>query len=303
MNLSPIVLFVYDRPAHTQRAIESLKRNSLSKDSELFIFSDAPKDNKAAKGVRAARDYLKTIEGFKKVIINERGKNLGLSGNIIAGVTDIVTRYGKVIVLEDDLVVSRHFLNFMNDALLFYENEPKVISVCGYMYPVETKNPGTFFLRIADCWGWATWRRGWNLFRADGKQLYEELKSNKLFKGFNLNGTFDYTKMLKAQIRGKNDSWAIRWYASAFLSDKLSLYPRKTLVTNTGFDCTGRHRGRVDYFKSDLSSEPVPVRRIPVIEDESIIKKIGVFWRKQRFNLVKKIPGLFREVEHIWLKT
>ena len=136
MNLSPIVLFVYNRPAHTQRAIESLESNRLAEESELFIFSDAPQDDKVAEGVRAVRNYLKTIKGFKKVIINERDKNLGLSGNIIAGVTDIVTRYGKVIVLEDDLVVSRHFLDFMNDALLFYENEPKVISVCGYMYPI-----------------------------------------------------------------------------------------------------------------------------------------------------------------------
>ena len=296
MQLSPIALFVYDRLWHLQQTVESLEGNSLAKQSELFIFSDGPKDRDAQGGISKVRSYIKTIRGFKRVTVIERDRNLGLSRSIITGVTELIAQYGRVIVLEDDLVVSPYFLEFMNDGLSAYQNDETVISICGYMYPLREKYPDTLFFRIADCWGWATWKRGWDLFMADGKALYNMLKAGNLFKKFNLDGAFNFTKMLRAQINGKNDSWAVRWYASALLNDKLSLYPRESLVINTGFDGSGRHCGTVNCFKAKLSNEPVVANKIPVFENEGAVREIGSFLRKQRLlNIGNRALGFFRK--------
>lgn len=302
MQLSPVALFVYNRIWHLQQTIKALQNNLLAQESELFIFSDGPKDTAGEDNVSEVRRYIKTITGFKRVTIIERDHNLGLSQSIITGVTKLVSKYSRVIVLEDDLVTSPYFLQFMNDSLLLYQDEERIICVCGYMYPLGKKYADTLFLRVCDSWGWATWKRGWDLFVADDKQLYNDLKARKLFKKFNLEGVFNYVKMLKAQIQRKNDSWAIRWYASALLNDKLSLYPWKTLVANTGFDCSGRHGGSIDYYKSELLNERVLVEQLPIIENETVIKEIGFFWKKQWFNLQKKIPGFFSKIKHLWLK-
>lgn len=303
MQLSPVALFVYNRIWHLQQTIKALQNNFLAGESELFIFSDGPKDKADEDGVSEVRRYIKTIKGFKRVTIIERDHSLGLSQSIITGVTELISRYGRVIVLEDDLVTSPYFLQFMNDSLSLYQAEERIISVCGFMYPFNKKYADTLFLRVCDSWGWATWKRGWDLFVADDKQLYDALKARKLLRKFNLDGVFDFVKMLKAQIQRKNDSWAIRWYASSLLNDKLSLYPWKTLVANTGLDCSGRHGAAIDYYKSELLSEKVSVKQLPIVENEEVVKEIGFFWNKQRFNLKKKIPGLFRKIKHLLLKT
>lgn len=293
MQLSPIALFVYNRLRHLQQTIKALQNNLLAEKSELFIFSDAPKDMGQTDGVEEVRRYIKSIQGYKKVTVIKRDSHFGLSRSIISGVTEVISRYGKIIVLEDDLVTSPYFLQFMNDALSLYENEEKVISVCGYMYPLSKKYADTLFLRIADCWGWATWKRGWDLFVANGKELYNTLKDRKLLIKFNLDGAFNYTKMLKRQIQGRNDSWAVRWYASALLSGKLSLYPRQSLIINIGQDGSGRHRGAMDYFKTELLNESVAVRKVPTFEDGIVIREIEYFLRRQRFNIGKRMLEFF----------
>ncbi len=148
--------------------------------------------------------------------------------------TEVLDRYQKVIVLEDDLVISPHFLQFMNEALDLYKKEDNVISITAYIYPVEGPLPETFFLRGADCWGWATWKRGWNLFQADGLALLKKLEEQKLERDFDFDGAYPYTQMLKDQISGKNNSWAVRWYASAFLAGKLTLYPGEVNTLKKG---------------------------------------------------------------------
>lgn len=286
MSFAPIALFVYNRPVHTRQAIDALRNNELAKESELFIFADGLKDKKADEGVTRVREYIRSVSGFKKIAVIEHDRNLGVAGSVIAGVTDLVSRYGKVIVLEDDLLVSPYFLKYMNDALLLYENENSVLSICGYMYPVEIKDQETFFFRIPDSWGWATWKRGWDLFTADGKKLYDDLKRRNLLKSLDLEGAFDFTGMLKMKIRGKNDSWGVCWYAASLLNKKLCLYPARSLVMNTGIDGSGRHRGIVDYFKTEPANEPVAVRSIPICENESAAEKIKLFLAKNRFNKI-----------------
>ena len=172
MNLTPIVLFVYDRPDHVRQTVEALKKNVLALDSELFIYSDAAKNKNGEDKVNKVRQYIKNIDGFKKVTIFERKKNLGLAGSIIDGVTKIVNDYGKVIVLEDDLVTSPFFLKYMNQALELYKYEVRVASIHGYIYPIENL-PETFFIKGADCWGWATWRNKWSIFESNGQKLLD----------------------------------------------------------------------------------------------------------------------------------
>jgi hypothetical protein len=287
-DLAPIALFVYNRLWHTQKTVEALKKNELAAESELFVFSDGARTGADKKKVRAVREYLKKIDGVKKVTVIERDRNLGLSRSIITGVTEIVNQYGRIIVLEDDIVTSPYFLRFMNEALEFYKDEGKVISIHGYVYPVKAMLPETFFLRGADCWGWATWKRGWELFEPDGRKLLNELKVRKLTHRFDFDGAYGYTGMLEGQIKGKNDSWAVRWYASAFIQDKLTLYPGRSLVYNIGVDASGTHCGISDGFDTEVSQEPPVIRSIPLEEDRGVRQQIEDFFRSTRQSLARK---------------
>lgn len=279
MDYSPIALFVYNRLWHTQQTVEALLKNAEAKDSDLIIFSDGAKDVASKEKVDQVRQYLRTIAGFKSVRIVERKDNRGLAKSIISGVTEVVNDYGQVIVLEDDMVTSPYFLKYMNDGLDMYWDEDRVISIHGYCYPIEGL-PETFFLKGADCWGWATWKRGWDLFESDGSRLLAELTQRDLMDRFDFFGGFDYSGMLKGQIEGRNDSWAVRWYASALLQDKLTLYPGKALVHNIGNDASGRHSEASGTFDVDLSFDPVLVGGIAVEENKDALMAVSQFLRK-----------------------
>jgi hypothetical protein len=294
MMLSPIVLFVYNRPDHTRKTIDALAVNSLASESELFIYSDTPKDQEALEGVQAVRSHIKNVQGFKSVTIIERDKNWGLANSIIDGVTGIVNEYGKVIVLEDDMVTSPYFLTYMNDALNLYENNDRVASIHGYIYPVRKKLPDYYFLRGADCWGWAAWKRSWDIFNPDAQFLLDEIKRLKLDKLFNFDNSHDYTGMLNAQIEGKVSSWAIRWYASAFLAGKYTLYPGISFIKNIGIDGSGTHCGDNDVFSSDFPDVYKPVSLIDVCDCTEARKIITHY-----FNSVQKRNILRRYLKHI----
>lgn len=293
--LAPIVLFTYNRPEHTRLTLEALVKNELASDSDLIIYSDGPKDDAGAGKVQAVRNYLHTVNGFKSITIKEEEKNCGLANSIIAGVTEVVNKYGRIIVLEDDMVTSPYFLRYMNDALEIYQNEEKVISIHGYMYPVKAQLPETFFLRGADCWGWATWKRGWDLFEADGKKLQAELKSRKLFFAFNMNGSFPFADMLEGQIQGRNDSWAIRWHASAFLKNKLTLYPGSSLLLNTGNDQSGSNRSAKMDTMPEINTRRMELKKIPLCVNPKESKIIEFYLRKisnDRYNIIKRLKNL-----------
>jgi hypothetical protein len=241
--------------------------NELAGESELFIFSDGPKSEADADAVTEVRREIYTIRGFKSVHVSIQDRNCGLAGSIIRGVSEICLRRGRVIVVEDDLVTSRYFLRYMNEALELYENESEVISIHGYLYPVLSVLPDSFFIKGADCWGWATWRRGWNLFQSDGSVLLEQLERKRLIKEFDFDYAFPYTQMLRDQIAGKNDSWAIRWYASAFLLNKLTLYPGRSLVHNIGNDSSGVHCDSSGAFDVEVSQVPVRLEKLLPVEN------------------------------------
>jgi hypothetical protein len=264
---APILLFVYNRPEHVRRNIQALLKNELAAESELFIYSDAAKDETSQATVKEVRAFIRSIQGFKKITITERAENWGLARSIIDGVTTLINRYGRVIVLEDDLVVAPHFLQFMNDALETYRDEERVghIQACDFTH--DPSLPDTFLIKWTGSWGWATWDRAWKHFNADGKALLTELESRKLTYTFDFNGKYGYTRMLRRQIEGKNNSWAIRWNASLFLKDILSLNVGKSLVQNEGFDGSGTNCGGGGLYASELYMERLPVKKISPIEE------------------------------------
>jgi len=291
---SPIILFTYARPEHTERTVEALLGNPGVNEHDLIVYSDAPRTPDKAQAVSAVREFLQTITGFRSVTIHHRPHNYGLAKSIIEGVTEVLSRYERIIVLEDDMVTSPHFLSYMNEALNRFADDERVISVHGYVYPVQQALPEAFFLRGADCWGWATWRRGWALFNADGQALLDELKRCNMIKSFDFNGTYGYSQMLEGQIKGTNDSWAIRWYASAFLADKLTLYPGRSLVHNIGNDSSGTHCGSNSIHDAILSNSLIDLSGIEVKHSELGFSAFECFFRQSKSTLLSKVGHRFK---------
>lgn len=280
MSIAPVILFTYNRLVHTQKTISFLQKNEIAAQTPLFVYSDGAKTDNDKLSVSEVRDYLKTIDGFASVSIVEREQNIGLAENIIKGVTEIVNGYNKAIVVEDDLLTSPYFLKYMNDALDFYENQEEVISIHGYVYPLKATLPETFFIKGADCWGWATWKRGWDLFEKDGTKLLNELRQKSLTREFDFDSSYYFTQMLEDQIAGRNNSWAIRWNASAFLKNKLTLYPGHSLVQNIGNDNSGVHSVQNNHFDVDLYQQPLKVGSIPVTQSEIGHKAFAEYFRQ-----------------------
>ena len=282
MAPAPIALFVYNRPAHARQAVETLRLNSLAGSSELHVFSDGPRAPEAAAKVREVRDYLKSVDGFAKVTVYERDRNFGLAASVIDGVSRLCESAGRVIVVEDDLQVAPGFLSYLNAALDRYRDEPQVMQISAHMFPVDVAvRDDAFFLPFISSWGWATWNRAWKKFDplATG---YAQLKTDTCRRrAFNMDGAYNYFSMLEAQLEGKIDSWAVRWNLSVFMNDGLVLYPRKSLVENTGFDGSGVHcrRGSLEQtIDSGFTPERLPAPEI----DPEVREKVFDYFRARR---------------------
>jgi len=242
-NLAPVILFVYNRPEHTKQTVEYLSKNRLAESSKLFIFSDGPKNGKDKQKVSEVRNYLKSIKGFNEIKIVEREKNLGLANSVISGVNQIFKSYDKAIVLEDDIISSPSFLSFMNDTLNFYTEDKRIFSVSGYPYPIkipDSYSKDVFIVHRASSWGWGTWKDRWEKVDWEVKNFRDVLKNRKDQKLLNKTGE-DLLPMLKAQIKGEVDSWAIRWTYAQLKNNAFCLYPVSPLCKNIGTDSSGTH--------------------------------------------------------------
>lgn len=260
-NLAPIVLFVYNRPWHTEQTLNALMQNELANESVLYIYADGPKEKATLdqlKKIDEVRRLIRKTKWCKEVNIIKAEKNKGLADSIIDGVTEIVNKYGKIIVLEDDLVCAKGFLSYMNTALDKFADEEKVMQVSGYMFPLQVIPKGeSFFLLMATSWGWATWKRAWDFFDPSA-QGYHELKTNKtLSNKFDLHGSYPYSAMLISQMENRQlSSWAIRWWWCIFKKRGLALFPDCSLVKNIGYDLEGTHtHGRDPFFLNDFDSK------------------------------------------------
>ena len=291
---APVVVFAYARRDHLQRTIDSLRSSPEAASTELHVYCDGPRSPRDSDKVAAVRDYVRSIDGFASVRHVFRDSNLGLARSIVAGVTELVGRHDRVIVVEDDLLLSPHFLRYMNDALECYRHDERVASVHAYCYPIDAPLADTFFLRGADCWGWATWARAWRHFNGDGRLLLDQLRARRLTRAFDLDGSHGFTAMLEDQVAGRNDSWAIRWHASCFLADMLTLYPGRSLVENIGNDASGTHCADTDSFSRAPTTDRVPVRRIPLAESEVARRAFSTFLHAQRPSLIARARRFFQ---------
>lgn len=300
-TLAPILLFVYNRPEHTKRLIDSLLKNAEAAQSMLFIYTDAARNKADEEQVNKVREVIRHIDGFASIEVIERKTNWGLARNIIGGVTEQIRHYGRVIVLEDDLVVAPYFLRFMNDALEVYKDEPMVGHIQACDFTQDASLPDTFLIKFTGSWGWATWERAWKHFNPDGQALLDELESRRLTRRFDFNGNYRFTRMLRRQVEGKNNSWAIRWNASLFLKDMLSLNVGRSLVQNRGFDGSGTHCGGGDLYGSHLWMQPLPVQKItPICENEAAraafahyYHRTNGFWAKAIRRIKRTLKGDF----------
>jgi len=297
-TLAPIILFVFARPEHTRRTLEALAANDLAKQSDLIIYSDAARNSAEFDRVNAVRALVHNVSGFLSVKVIERETNYGLARNIIEGVTEVCNRYCRVIVVEDDLVTSPYFLQFMNDGLEIYRDDITVASIHGYVYPLININhlPETFFIRGADCWGWATWQRAWKEFEADGQKLLNELQEKNLCKKFDQYFSSSLVNMLKGQISGKNNSWAIRWIASTYLKNMYTLYPKYSLINNIGYDGTGTHCGKNSNYNVVLHKERIIIERQKIFESEISLNEFKRYYKSIATNIFQKFSSKLKRI-------
>lgn len=294
-QLAPIALFVYNRPEHTRRTLKFLKENFLADESRLFIFSDAANDDLHSAKVAEVRDIINSVDGFKSVEIVPRKTNFGLANSIIDGVSMLTEKYGKVIVFEDDLISSPFTLRYFNDALKRYENEEMVMHIGAYMYPLQNKIlPQTFFYRAASSWGWATWGRAWKHFEPDIDKIITQFDGRKQYR-FSIDGTMNFWKQVREFKRGKNNSWAIRWYASIFLKGGLTLNPSSSLINNIGHDGTGIHSGKNNIYDVTISNQAVTDFPSEVTENKDAYQAIKHFLKHRKGTLLERVVRFVRE--------
>lgn len=309
MTVAAIAIFAFNRPHHLGRLLDSLLDNPQFNKSPLYLFVDGPRDANDEKKIEEVREVIKSKLMNVTYDLIQQEINLGLSGSIIKGISKILTIHKTVIVLEDDLVVSPKFIEFCNRGLDFYEEDLRVASIQGYSKELNYDKDDTYFLKGADCWGWATWKNRWEEFEEDAEKLYQRIRALGLEKVFDVGGAYPYTNMLERQASGKLDSWAIRWHASMFLSNRLSLYPAVTLVDNLGRDGSGMHAGDTIKVNRSLNISTPKIGDIPIIEKKVVVKKYGKALRREykiytfrsplkyRDYLVRKLNRRFKDGE------
>lgn len=276
--LAPIILFAYHRPAHAARTLQTLQANRLAADSRLYVFCDGPPPDASAElrqQIAAVRAVVRQATGFAEVTVSEAETNRGLMVSIEQGIRAVLAQHDRVIVLEDDLELSPGFLEYMNAALDAYAAEETVMSVTGYMFPVEEPPPETFFLHMISSWGWGTWRRAFVHYQPDAAALMATVRGAGRLEEFNLDGTYDFMGQLQANAKGHLRTWAVKWYATVFLRGGLTLFPGRSLVRNFGHDGSGQHSACTSQFDVSGMAEKVVVEPEPVVENPDARRAVG----------------------------
>ncbi len=256
MIYSPIIVFAFNRPDNLRKSIDSLLFNPEAKESDLFVFVDGPRTEKAGENekVQLVRDYVKNITGFKSLTYQFSKVNKKLGPSIIAGVTEVINEFGKAIIIEDDLVVTKNFLSFMNQGLELYKDNKRVFSICGYTNKVTRPanySYDAYFCVRSSSWGWGTWKDRWERVDWELSDWWKHCLNKKKFCKW---GGSDCWKMLEDWHAGRNQSWAIRFCYSQFLSDSVSLFPIISKVANEGFDGEGTNCKSWSRFKYDFDN-------------------------------------------------
>ena len=289
-NLAPVAIFAFNRLEHFSSTIEALSKNELAEDTLLYVFVDGPKSASDKRVVQKIIEYSEGISGFGKVFVKRREANVGLARNIIDGVSEVVDKHKRVIVMEDDLVTSKYYLSYMNQALNKYFDCSKVWHISGWSYPVgEHNDNGCFFWGGMNCWGWATWDDRWANFEKNPERLITEWGWKKRFK-FNLWGANDFFCQVRGNANRKISTWAIFWYATIFENGGLCLSPKNSLVVNIGLDGSGDNCGGFNPFGERLS-ENLPDLPETLEVDTKLVRRIVVFYYRYKFSLFRRAWG------------
>ena len=296
---TPIAVFLYKRPAHASLLLESLSRCRRVDECFLTIYCDAPKRAEDSAAVAETRQVAHQWASRFDSELVERETNLGLARSIVNGVSELCERHGRVIVVEDDFVLSQSFLEYMLAALDRYANEQNVYQISGYMFPVRhSQKPDAFFLPLTTTWGWATWARAWRVFDSNATDARDMLRDPAIRRSFNLNGAYPYAEMLEATLDAENESWGILFWWAVFKVGGFVLHPRKSLVWNGGVDATGTHYGdqlwsnqSLAEFTADAWPEGSFVLPDKVAVDETAFANVVEYLRSEQFsgNLIERI--------------
>lgn len=285
-SLAPVLLFVYNRPAHTLKTLTALEKNQHANQTILYIYSDAAKDVRSIEAVDEVRKIIRKPWSFKQITIVERDKNWGLAANVIDGVTKVVREHGQIIVVEDDLETSAFALDYFNKALDRYRDNAQVMQISGYGYPVQKLRelPETFFFRVANSWGWATWDRAWQHFNSNIDELVSDFSAEQIHQ-FSIEGKENFWKQVQELRSGKINSWAIRWYASVFKKNGLVLYPRNSMTQNIGNDGSGTHTAAESTYQVTLADHPVHYFPTEIAENVQAYEAIKYFYAHRKGSL------------------
>lgn len=305
MVLAPVIVFAYNRPNHLRQTLAALAKNTLANESELFIYCDGAKESATDEQKASVADTRKVAHdtsGFKGVTVVERPQNIGLMNNIVGAVTEIVNKYGRVIVLEDDMITSPGTLQYFNDALEAYKDEEKVMHIVSYMFPHRWPLPETFFYTVPyPGGGWATWSRAWKYYPSNIEELYDYWKDKWRYFNYWNHDEDDLVKQLVDNYNGTLRTWFIRWYAVMLKMGGLTLYPGKSLVTNTGFDGSGDNCHKLEHnpYWHEKLAPSIKVTKLKCIKENRLAAHeiyafhSGRWYNKRRrvklFNQIKKL--------------
>lgn len=290
-----ICVFTYKKPDHLRACLSALLKNDEARDLDLRVYVDGPRQLSDVDAHHKVLSICNEPWPFSDFKVIQRESNEGLYKSLTSGISETLCEYESVIVVEDDIEASPFLIRYLLDGLCLYSDSKDVASIHGYTPPIKQQLAETFFLRGADCWGWATWRDRWNLFRHDAGTMAREIRERGLAHQFNLNGNYNYIEMLDARAAGLNNSWAICWHASCYLANKLTLYPGKSLVKNIGLDGSGEHCGPSKVMATEASLIPVRVEKIPVEVNLTVYSKYCNHFASDRLG----IPRLKAIVERV----
>lgn len=300
-NYAPIVMFVYNRPEHVKQVIDNLKKCDLAIDSDLYIYSDAAKTDNQIEKVNEVRKLCEQIKGFNSVTLIKQDNNFGLAKNIIEGVTSIINQYGKIIVLEDDLLVSQQFLLYMNKCLDNYTDDKTIWHISAWNYPIEASGlPEVFPIRVMNCWGWATWKDRWQHFEKNPEKLMHQF-NKKMIYDFDMNDSGSFWSQVVANHQNKINTWAIFWYATIFLHHGLCINPRYSLITNIGHDGSGTHQSTAQQtYTTALQESKIDLDNIvinqPLKENQLAFNLIAQFYQDLKPSLYKRLKFKIHKV-------
>lgn len=299
---SPVVLFTYKRPVHTKMVLEALSNCDLKEHTDVIIYADGLKStatDKDKEDIEKTRQVLLDYQSnhtFKSLELHLSDQNNGIAYSVKKGAKEQLDNYGKVIIMEDDIVPQKGFLKYMNEALDKYESQNKVWGISGYAFPLQNEKEvqeETFFLPVNCSWGWATWKSRWERADLNVSSIFEKFEKNNVQRENYNFGNYYYYEILEVLRDKKSDVWDALFQASMFLENGVFLYPKRSLAKNIGFDSTGTHCSEEDLFFNTTQTEYVTLKNIPITADNEGRKQVEKAFKEQfsKPSMLKRIQN------------